>query len=69
MLRGDDYETPVKYWMPFNGGEGFHDATWRGRFGGAIYRGGGSHGCVNMPYSAAEKLFSMIAPGTPVIVY
>ena len=69
VLRGDDYETPVKYWMPFNGGEGFHDATWRGRFGGAIYRGGGSHGCVNMPYSAAEKLFSMIASGTPVIVY
>lgn len=69
VLRGDDYETPVKYWMPFNGGEGFHDATWRGRFGGAIYRGGGSHGCVNMPYSAAEKLFGMIASGTPVIIY
>ena len=21
-LKGDDYETPVSFWMPFNGGEG-----------------------------------------------
>ena len=25
---GDSYETPVTYWMPFNGGIGLHDATW-----------------------------------------
>ena len=24
-----EYETPVKYWMPFNGGVGFHDASWQ----------------------------------------
>mgnify|MGYP003307081749 CR=1 FL=1 len=29
-LRGDDYATPVDYWMPFAGNVGMHDATWRG---------------------------------------
>ena len=23
------YEQPVTYWMPFNGGIGFHDADWQ----------------------------------------
>ena len=37
-LRGEGYATPVSYWMPFNGGIGLHDASWRGSFGGAIIR-------------------------------
>lgn len=69
VLRGADYTTPVSFWMPFNGGIGLHDATWRGRFGGTIYKGGGSHGCINLPYSVASKLFGLISPGDPVIVY
>ncbi|MGN1116781.1 MAG: L,D-transpeptidase family protein, partial [Candidatus Ornithomonoglobus sp.] len=68
-LVGDNYETPVSFWMPFNGGEGLHDATWRGAFGGRIYMGGGSHGCVNCPYSTAQTLFENLQPGDPVIVY
>ena len=36
-LRGEDYATPVSFWMPFNGGVGFHDATWRNKFGGSYY--------------------------------
>ena len=44
-----EYETPVAYWMPFNGGIGFHDATWQSSFGGNRYLSHGSHGCVNMP--------------------
>ncbi|MGN0106250.1 MAG: L,D-transpeptidase/peptidoglycan binding protein [Hominilimicola sp.] len=69
ILKGEDYETPVSFWMPFNGGIGFHDATWRGRFGGTIYQGGGSHGCINLPYNVASQLFELISPGDPVIVY
>ncbi len=69
ILRGDDYETPVSFWMPFNGGIGLHDATWRGAFGGTIYRGGGSHGCVNMPYAAAKKVYEKISRNDPVVVY
>ena len=71
VLIGDDYETPVKYWMPFIGelGIGFHDATWRSAFGGDIYKTSGSHGCVNLPLSAAEQLFNIAYDGMPVVCY
>lgn len=69
VLVGEDYRSPVKFWMPFNGGIGLHDASWRGRFGGSIYNGGGSHGCVNLPYSAAAKIYENISSGDPVVVY
>ncbi len=68
-LRGENYATPVSYWMPFNGGIGFHDAYWRSRFGGTLYRTGGSHGCVNLPPSSAKKIYSLVEQGTPVICY
>ena len=69
VLTGDDYETPVSYWMPFNGGVGMHDATWRSSFGGTIYKTNGSHGCINLPYSAAQTIFNNISAGDAVIVY
>lgn len=62
------YASFVNYWMPFNGGIGLHDATWRGDFGGGIYWYSGSHGCVNIPYWAAQELYSMVDIGTTVIV-
>ena len=68
-LRGENYETPVSFWMPFNGGIGIHDATWRSAFGGNIYYNGGSHGCVNAPYDVANAIFNNIEPGTPVVCY
>ena len=68
-LKGEDYESPVTYWMPFIGGQvGFHDAPWRGAFGGNIYRYSGSHGCINMPSSYAAQLYSMLEVGTPVVI-
>lgn len=67
---GSNYESPVSYWMPFYGNYGMHDASWRSSFGGTIYQGGGSHGCVNMPIPAAKKLYNNLAnKGVPVIVY
>ena len=69
VLRGEDYATPVKYWMPFNGGVGFHDASWQPTFGGSRYLTNGSHGCVNMPPEVAAKLFDLISAGTPVVVH
>lgn len=66
---GSKYESPVTYWMPFNGGIGLHDATWRGEFGGDIHINNGSHGCVNMPLQAAKKIYGKVQNGTPVIVY
>ncbi len=69
ILRGDNYASFVNYWMPFNGNIGFHDATWRSRFGGDIYRTNGSHGCINMPKARARELFNMIYQNCPVICY
>ena len=64
-----EYETPVKYWMPFNGGIGFHDATWQSSFGGNRYQTHGSHGCVNLPYNIAGQLYQLISAGTPVVCH
>lgn len=69
MLVGENYETPVSYWMPFNGNIGLHDAIWRDSFGADIYKKSGSHGCINMPYLKAKELYGEIAKGTPVICY
>lgn len=64
------YRSFVHYWMPFNwDGQGLHDATWRNKFGGNIYKTGGSHGCVNLPYSFAGKLYEEVKIGMPVVVY
>jgi hypothetical protein len=68
-MVGEDYDVTTDYWLPFNGNIGFHDASWRSSFGGSIYKTNGSHGCVNMPVSAAAKLFSLISKGDPVICY
>ncbi len=68
-LRGENYATPVSYWMPFNGNVGLHDADWRASFGGAIYKTNGSHGCVNLPPKAAKIIYENIAKGDPVICY
>ena len=64
-----EYETKVGYWMPFYDGCGFHDAWWRTAFGGNIYKGDGSHGCVNLPVDGAEALFSYCDEKMPVVVY
>ena len=75
VLRGKivngkpEYESPVSYWMPFNGGIGLHDANWRGTFGGSIYKTNGSHGCVNLPPSKVPALYDLISVGTIVVCH
>lgn len=69
VLKGANYASPVTFWMPFHNGEGIHDASWRGAFGGSIYMGGGSHGCVNTPYSQVREIYHNAEVGTPVFVY
>jgi len=68
-LKGQNYASPVKYWMPFNGNVGIHDASWRNTFGGEIYKKNGSHGCVNSPFELAKTVFENIETGTPVVCY
>lgn len=66
---GTEYKSFVNYWMPFNGAIGLHDATWRSRFGGNIYKYNGSHGCINLPYSVAKKIYENINFNTLIIIY
>ncbi|MGH4124748.1 MAG: L,D-transpeptidase family protein [Clostridium sp.] len=68
-LKGEGYASPVNYWLPFNGGIGIHDAGWRDKFGGVLYKSGGSHGCINSPYDVAKTVFDNIETGTPVVCY
>lgn len=68
-LKGENYRTPVAYWMPFNGNIGLHDAKWRSTFGGSIYKSSGSHGCINLPPAVAKTIFENISAGIPVLCY
>lgn len=68
-LTGPGYEARVTYWMPFFGNMGLHDASWRRRFGGDIYRRNGTHGCVNAPFYLAKTIYDHIEEGIPVILY
>ena len=68
-LVGEDYVSYVDYWMAFYGGYGIHDSSWRSEYGGSIYKGDGSHGCVNTPLSAMATIYNNIPYDTPVIVY
>lgn len=64
-----DYENEVYFWMPFYGGFGLHDALWRDDFGSDLYQTDGSHGCVNLPYYAAEILYGQCEAGDVVVVH
>ena len=66
---GSRYKTWVSYFMPFSGGCGIHDATWRSVFGGTEYYYSGSHGCVGVTLSNAKTIFNNVSVGTHVVVY
>lgn len=69
ILRGEDYETPVKFWIPVKGAIGIHDASWRAKYGGEIYKTNGSHGCINTPLEEVSKLYDMVEIGTPCVMF
>ncbi len=72
------FPTPVQFWMPFDGGEGLHDASWRSDFGpgsnlaptdlGTGRTIQGTHGCVNLPFDAAQFIWNWAPVGTTVVV-
>ena len=70
VLVGDDYRSPVDYWIGFIGRRfGMHDASWVSSFGGDTYKWAGSHGCVNMPLDSVAELFERVELGVPVVIY
>ena len=69
-LTGQGYESEVDYWLPFTQmGVGIHDSSWRNAYGGGIYTYDGSHGCVNTPKDAVEKIYKNIESTYPVVVH
>ena len=68
-LSGPGYKSWVEYWMPYNGGEGLHDASWRSQFGGEDYHTKGSHGCINIPPKVADDIYHNVEVGTKVLVH
>lgn len=78
VLRGNivpetgqpEYITPVTYWARVTwSGVGFHDCYWHSVFGGEIYKTSGSHGCINMPPSAAAEFYGLISVGCPIVIH
>ncbi len=67
--HGNPYSVYVDYWMPYNYGEGLHDAPWQnGHYGDkTYYHTGGSEGCDNMPPEAAKYIYDKVNVGTMVL--
>lgn len=68
-LVGPGYRDYVKYWVPFDGDFGFHDASWQTMaYGSPGYRSQGSHGCVHLPEAAMSWLYGWAQVGATVTV-
>ncbi|HCJ41727.1 L,D-transpeptidase family protein [uncultured Ruminococcus sp.] len=70
---GQSYASYVEFWNYISTiGIGFHDASWQnGVFGGTKYQSAtwGSHGCINLPYDAAEYIYNNVPYDVPVFAY
>jgi lipoprotein-anchoring transpeptidase ErfK/SrfK len=68
-LVGPGYRDYVKYWMPFDGDFGFHDASWQTMpYGSSGYKANGSHGCIHLPLPAMKWFFSWADTNTAVTI-
>lgn len=69
-LVGENYQTPVSYWMPIDwDGVGIHDSNWQSAYGGELWQSVGSHGCINTPPGVMGQLFDNVNTGTPVLIF
>lgn len=64
-MVGADYVTKDVPWVTyFNGDQAFHGTYWHNNFGNVM-----SHGCVNMPISAAKWVYDWAPDGVQVSVH
>lgn len=68
-LSGPTWYDHVDFWMPFDGGIGLHDSSWRDAYGGDIYIEDGSHGCINTPWEAMRTVYENAWFYMPVVVW
>ena len=67
-LVGPGYRDYVRYWVPFNGDFGFHDASWQTMpFGSPQFTTHGSHGCVHLPTPTMAWLYRWVTVGQTVV--
>jgi lipoprotein-anchoring transpeptidase ErfK/SrfK len=67
-LVGPGYRDFVRYWVPFDGDFGFHDASWQTMpFGAPGYRTRGSNGCVHLPMPVMSWLYRWVRVGQTVV--
>jgi lipoprotein-anchoring transpeptidase ErfK/SrfK len=72
VLKGDDYETPVNYWVRISySGVGFHAAPWQGwgSWSPTYYIYGGSHGCINLSTTNAKTVYELVQSGEAVFMH
>ncbi|MDD4369677.1 MAG: L,D-transpeptidase family protein [Anaerostipes sp.] len=71
-LVGADYSVDTKYWVRIMWtGTGYHYSS-RGDWGSwspYYYKSAGSHGCVNLTYSNAQMIYSLVNSGNPVFIH
>lgn len=71
-LVGEDYETPVDWWVRITWtGTGFHSAPWQSwsRWSETRYITNGSHGCLNLAPEDAKKVYEMTKYMEAVFIY
>lgn len=72
VLVGEDYETPVKYWIRIMWtGTGYHAlnrSDWA-NWSPTLYLTKGSHGCLNLQEADAAMLYSLINLKDPVFIH
>lgn len=72
VLVGETYRTPVTSWVRITWtGTGFHAATWQnwGSWSPDRYKTNGSHGCINLSYNDALKIYKMTKYREAVFIY
>lgn len=72
VLVGEDYETPVKYWVRIMWtGTGYHSlnrsdwASWSP----TLYLTKGSHGCINLQLNDAKAIYDLVRTKDPVFIH
>lgn len=67
---GSKYKVHVDYWMQIDyTGVGIHDTKGRAAYGGQIFNGAGSHGCINTPINQVRTIFNSAENAMPVVIY
>ena len=72
VLVGEDYETPVKYWIRIMWtGTGYHalDRSDWDKWTPDLYKTRGSHGCLNLQENDAKMLYELININDPVFIH